>query len=110
MAAQFGGAIAPLLVAPIQMRYGWRTTFYLFGARGIVWSAIWYWWFRDSPWEMAGISAEELEETCHLPAPSHHGLPWKSALRSRNLWVGMGITFATSTCWLSAPGGCTHGW
>jgi ACS family glucarate transporter-like MFS transporter len=106
MAAQFGGAIAPLLVVPIQIRYGWRATFYLFGALGIVWSALWYWWFRDSPREMEGISAEELEKTRHLPAPSHHGLPWKSALRSGNLWVVMGITFcyvyvlAFYTTWL----------
>ena len=41
-AAQMGGAIAPLLVVPIQIRYGWRASFYLFGILGVVWSAIWY--------------------------------------------------------------------
>ena len=33
MASQVGGAIAPLLVLPIQMRYGWRMSFFVFGDR-----------------------------------------------------------------------------
>ena len=49
MASQIGGAIAPLLVVPIQIRYGWRASFYVFGAIGVIWAAIWYAWFRDSP-------------------------------------------------------------
>ncbi|MGP0057298.1 MAG: MFS transporter, partial [Steroidobacteraceae bacterium] len=31
MASQLGGAFAPLLVVPIQIRYGWRASFFLFG-------------------------------------------------------------------------------
>src|SRR4029453_14305723 len=31
MASKIGGAIAPLLVVPIQIRYGWRASFYVFG-------------------------------------------------------------------------------
>jgi ACS family glucarate transporter-like MFS transporter len=49
MASQVGGAFAPLLVVPIQVRYGWRASFYLFGILGVIWSCIWYRWFRDSP-------------------------------------------------------------
>ena len=30
MASQVGGAMAPLLVVPIQARYGWRASFYVF--------------------------------------------------------------------------------
>ena len=54
MASQVGGAIAPLLVLPIQMRYGWRMSFYVFGVAGLVWAAVWYAWFRDSPEEKRG--------------------------------------------------------
>ena len=32
MASQIGGALAPLLIVPIQMRYGWRASFIVFGA------------------------------------------------------------------------------
>ncbi|MGH9511633.1 MAG: MFS transporter [Terriglobales bacterium] len=93
MAAQLGGAISPLLVVPIQIHYGWRASFYAFGILGVGWSAVWYWWFRDSPAEKAGISPAELEETRDLIAKAHHGLPWKIALRSGNFWSAMGIAF-----------------
>jgi len=93
MASQIGGAIAPLLVVPIQIRYGWRASFYLFGVLGVFWSAIWYWWFRDSPAEKPGVSAVELAETAHLPAASHRGFPWSAALRSESVLALMGAAF-----------------
>jgi len=93
MASQLGGAIAPLLVVPIQVHYGWRASFYVFGILGVAWSAVWYWWFRDSPAEKAGVSGAELEETRDLIAKAHHGLPWKTALRSGNLWAALGVAF-----------------
>ena len=86
MTSQFGGAIAPLLVVPIQMRYGWRASFYLFGVLGVVWSAVWYAWFRNSPREMQGISGIELQEIGADPPLRHGGLPWAQALRSAALW------------------------
>jgi MFS family permease len=93
MASQLGGAIAPLLVIPIQVHYGWRASFYVFGVLGVGWSVVWYWWFRDSPAEKAGVSQAELEETCDLVAKAHHGLPWKIAFCSRNLWAVMGVGY-----------------
>jgi predicted MFS family arabinose efflux permease len=91
-----GGAIAPLLVVPIQIHYGWRASFFVFGILGVAWSAAWYWWFRDSPAEKAGVSQAELEETRGLVAKAHHahrGLPWKIALRSGNLWAALAVAF-----------------
>jgi ACS family glucarate transporter-like MFS transporter len=85
MSGQIGGALAPLLVVPIQMRYGWRASFYVFGILGVIWSAIWYAWFRDSPREMPGVTAEELAETEIIP-PAHHSLPFAQGIRSANLW------------------------
>ena len=40
IASQVGGALAPLLVVPIQSRYGWRASFFVFGAAGLVWSGL----------------------------------------------------------------------
>jgi MFS transporter, ACS family, glucarate transporter len=91
MASQLGGAIAPLVVVPIQIKYGWRASFYVFGILGVAWSLVWYWWFRDSPAEKAGVSQAELAETRDLVAKAHHGLPWKIAIRSANLWAAMGV-------------------
>jgi MFS transporter, ACS family, glucarate transporter len=93
MASQLGGAIAPVLVIPIQVHYGWRASFYVFGILGVVWSAVWYRWFRDSPGEKAGVSQAELEETRGLVAKARHRLPWKIALGSRNLWTVMAVGF-----------------
>jgi ACS family glucarate transporter-like MFS transporter len=89
MSSQVGGAIAPLLVVPIQARYGWRASFYMFGILGVLWSGIWYWWFRDSPEEKPGVSQRELDETRGLTARGHQKLPWGFALRSKNFWAIM---------------------
>src|SRR4029453_4378503 len=56
LTAQIGAAGAPLLVVPIQSRYGWRASFFVFGILGVVWAAVWSWWFRDWPREMPGVT------------------------------------------------------
>jgi len=93
MASQVGGAVAPLLVVPIQARYGWRASFFAFGSLGVAWSIAWHRWFRDSPAETAGVSRAEIEETRDLMPKAQHGLPWKIALRSGNLWAMMSMAF-----------------
>src|SRR5262249_38707378 len=85
MAAQIGGAVAPLLVIPIQMRYGWRASFYVFGVLGVLWAAVWYAWFRDSPAQMRGVSAAELKEAAGFQSAPAHGFPWPTALRSETV-------------------------
>jgi sugar phosphate permease len=91
MCAQLGGALAPLLVVPIQQHFGWRESFYTFGFLGVVWAATWWMWFRDSPIEMPGVTEQEIADIGDSkPAP--HGMPWAVAIRSGNLWalVAMG--------------------
>lgn len=93
MASQIGGAIAPLLIVPIQIRYGWRTSFFVFGVVGVIWAAVWYTWFRDSPAEKLGVSHEELEEAAtFMPAPAH-GFPWPIALGSESVLALAGVAF-----------------
>ena len=96
MASQIGGAVAPLLVIPIQIRYGWRASFYTFGVLGALWAAVWYVWFRESPAEMRGISKKELKE---IGAPvkvgiahTHH-FPWRRALRSETVQSLLVVAF-----------------
>jgi MFS transporter, ACS family, glucarate transporter len=93
MASQLGGAIAPLLVVPIQVHYGWRASFFVFGILGVVWSGVWYRWFRDSPAEKAGVSQAELDETRVVIPKTHHTLPWGVAALSANFWATMGVAF-----------------
>jgi MFS family permease len=93
MASQIGGGIAPLVVVPIQIRYGWRAAFFLFGLVGVAWAAAWYWWFRDSPSEKLGVTREELAGVDPARADAHHGFPWRIALRSESVLALMGAAF-----------------
>jgi MFS family permease len=93
MAAQIGGAVAPLLVVPIQLRYGWRASFYVFGLLGLAWATVWYTWFRDSPAHMRGVSSVELKETAGLHAAPEHGLPWGIAFRSQSVLAMLVMAF-----------------
>ena len=103
MAGQVGGAIAPLLVVPVQVHYGWRACFFVFGILGCAWSAVWYRWFRDFPSQHAGAGATENVQSPAAVAAPHHApaarqataahqrLPWLSALRSANLWAVLAV-------------------
>jgi ACS family glucarate transporter-like MFS transporter len=94
MASQLGGAVAPLLVVPIQIRYGWRASFYVFGALGVVWAVMWYTWFRDSPAEKPGASLEGIQVSARPhDAHSHHGFPWTAALRSQSVLAMLATAF-----------------
>ncbi len=98
MASRLGGALSPLLVVPIQLRWGWRASFYIFGVLGVVWAVAWYAWFRDHPSLKRGVPEAEIREIGTGSAPeSHQGLPWGRALRSSNLWFIM-VMYHTY-CW-----------
>ena len=113
MASQVGGAIAPLLVLPIQMRYGWRMSFYVFGVAGLVWAAVWYAWFRDSPEEKRGLGSSASADTVGAPAA-----PISRAMPSRGAWPPAparcgrcsGWRSATSTSTTSSRRGFTRSW
>ena len=86
MSGQLGAVLSPLLVVPIQVRYGWRASFFVFGVLGVVWSVVWYVWFRDSPHDKPGVSPDELREIDSAPLSHSHGMPWSTALRLPALW------------------------
>lgn len=48
-ASRMGGALTPFVVIPVMISVGWRAAFYLLGALGIIWAAVWYWYYRDTP-------------------------------------------------------------
>lgn len=86
MASRVGGALAPLLVVPIQQAYGWRASFWCFGILGVIWAAVWYIWFRDFPREKRSVGEHELAEIGKGSAAHTAPLPWRTALRDPNVW------------------------
>jgi ACS family glucarate transporter-like MFS transporter len=93
MASQIGGALAPLLVVPIQSRYGWRASFYLFGALGICWAIAWRVWFRDTPDKKDGAGLFEQREAPAALSASETIFPWRIALRSRSVTAMLATAF-----------------
>jgi MFS family permease len=87
MCMQIGGAMAPLVIVPIQTRFGWRASFYVLGAVGVLWCIAWYWWYRDTPTEKAKVTPAEIAEIGERSYADNHHLPWNVALRSFNLWA-----------------------
>ena len=84
--SQLGGAIAPPLAAFFIGLVGWRWTFAIFGAMGIVWAAAFYWWFREDPEEFErGEQGAAPIEKQH--AAEHHAIPWSVVLTSPNVWL-----------------------
>lgn len=87
-ASRLGGALAPLLIIPLQQLYGWRSVFWLLGGTGFLWAAIWYARFRNRPCDDSKITAEELAEIGES-ATAHGSIetPWRQLLSSRALWL-----------------------
>ena len=77
-ASRLGGILSPLLVVPLMAALGWRATFWVLGAAGVVWAASWFPWYRNSPAEQPGAG----------PCP-HSAVPWTQLLRRRQLWLLM---------------------
>lgn len=91
MSAQLGGALAPLLVVPIQMRFGWRASFFFFGVLGAIWAGVWYAWYRDSPEEKLGLTANGERAGSH---DGGHEFPWRIALRSQSVVAMLVLAFS----------------
>jgi sugar phosphate permease len=89
MGSNSGAAIAPLIVIPIAIAYGWRAPFFVNAFIGLLWLLVCYLWFRNHPGEMKKISPEEKEFIENNRQFISHKMPfpWKEALKSRILWA-----------------------
>jgi sugar phosphate permease len=86
--SQLGGAIAPPLAALLIRLVDWRWTFAIFGLAGVVWAAIFYYWFRDEPGEMnPGAGGERAAPAQAKDDPEHHAIPWRTVIASPNVWL-----------------------
>jgi MFS family permease len=65
MGARSGGALAPRLAAALIARLGWRLTFAVFGAVGVICCVVFWRVYRDDPATHPGVSKAELEHVRH---------------------------------------------
>jgi MFS family permease len=86
-ASRLGGALAPLLIVPIERCLGWRAVFWILGAAGFVWAAVWYARFRNRPEDDAAITRKELEEIGETYAAHSRPVRWRRLFGSRMLWL-----------------------
>lgn len=107
--ARFGAA-ASLFIFPFLIQsIGWRLTFLLNGAIGIVWVVIWVLWFKDKPSQNKNVSPEELsfiEAGITESAKAEGKTPLAAVLTSGNVlmlmfqYAASNITFFISFTWL----------
>jgi MFS transporter, ACS family, glucarate transporter len=110
--SRIGAAVAMPGIAWLIATLGWHKTFFVLMVVGFVWSAFWWFWFRDDPKEKPGISQKELNyilenrqdaQAAHTPTQP---LKMRQLLASGNLWLlmiqyfGSNFTFFFSLSWL----------
>ena len=89
-AGQLGAVIAPPLAAYLIEFCGWRWTFVVFGAVGVVWAAAFWLWFRDDPAEHPAVNAAErqlIAEGTRASGGHHEPIPWGLVARNYSIWV-----------------------
>ncbi|HEV2273282.1 MAG TPA: MFS transporter [Acidobacteriaceae bacterium] len=89
--SRLGGALTPALVVLILARFGWRAAFLSFGSLGLLWSAVWFWYYRDTPAEHASVNAAERALIQSALAREHRqtngSAPWKQILESPQMRI-----------------------
>lgn len=101
MTARWGGAAAPFVFFTCIQYMSWRYAFAVLGLTGVVWSVLFFRWYRDNPREHPSVNAAEAALLPNEPAPqgSHFNAPWGKLVRSRTVWCLGGQYAALSYCW-----------
>src|SRR5262249_7319024 len=76
-ASRLGGALSPLIVVPLQAAVGWRMTFALLGAIGVVWVLLWRALYQDRGADGLAVCPDNL----------HRSVPWAELARQPQLWL-----------------------
>ena len=85
--SNIGSVIAPLVVLPVAAAWGWRSTFVIAGAVGILWVFFWIPLFRNPP-AQDDDSPDDSEK-----------VSWGSLFGTRQAWAYMVCKFLTDPVW-----------
>jgi len=96
-----GSRVGGMLSAPVALllvrQWGWRVSFVIFAAFGVVWAAAWAAWFRDRPGDHPAVNAEERAwiEQDHAGGEAFaRPTPWCALVSSRSLYAICAMYFA----------------
>jgi MFS transporter, ACS family, glucarate transporter len=88
--ARWGGAITPPMALLAINLFGWRWAFVQFALAGVIWCAVFLFWFRDDPAQHRSVNAAERELleasrvlTTHRAGQAH----WLSVLLTRPVLI-----------------------
>ncbi|WP_254508857.1 MFS transporter [Anatilimnocola floriformis] len=80
---------------------GWRGALGVFGSVGLIWTAIFWWYFRDRPSEHRGCNAAELAVIGNEPVTrAVEPLPVIAVLSNPNVWILSVSGFLTNVGWI----------
>jgi len=102
--AAVGGALSPPLIAWLASSWGWRPTFVITGALGLLWLCLWLLLYRvpqEHPWlgddERAYILEGQRE--AHPAAAAGRRISWLELLGYRQVWAVVVGRFLTDPIW-----------
>lgn len=109
MGARSGGALAPPIAVVLMLAIGWRYTFAVFGAVGLIWCVVCALWYRDDPSDKPSVNAEELRMIRVGASPPPEGkerVAWKRLLLNPTMmalfcsYFASGFGFQFFVTWL----------
>jgi MFS transporter, ACS family, hexuronate transporter len=93
-----GAIITPLVVPWITVHWGWRWAFFLIGALGFVWLAVWLWIYQR-PEQHRRCSPGELQYIQSDRAEHEQKTGWVKLLRHRQTWAFAAGKFIIDPIW-----------
>jgi ACS family hexuronate transporter-like MFS transporter len=98
--ANVGPVLAPATIPFIAAAWGWRSTFIVVGALGILWQAAW-WFFYDAPQRQKRLSPRELAYIQSDADEKADGgrMSWLLLLKLRQTWAFVVAKLLTDPVW-----------
>jgi ACS family hexuronate transporter-like MFS transporter len=98
--ANVGAVIAPALIPPLALAYGWQSAFLVAGAAGLLWVVFW-WFYFEQPRQHKGAHASEIAfiESGQDAETNTESVSWLSILKYRQAWSFIISKFLTDPVW-----------
>src|SRR5262249_39128665 len=87
--SRLSGSLTNPAMGGLLVALGWRMPFVLFGSIGVLWAAVWFFWYRDRAEDHSSVSVSELEWIrggSSWQKAKAQQLSWGRLLKSTNMW------------------------